>query len=287
MKINEILKKKNLVVSFEYFPPKKPENEHILFESIEQLSKYNPDFVSVTYGAGGSTQDKTLEWTKKIKNIYKQNVMMHLTCIGSTKNSIINILEELKAEGIENILALRGDIPEGTEDVDSLFTDFRYASDLVKLIKHYERRFSVGVAGYPEGHIECSCIKEDIENLKKKVDEGAEFIMTQLFFDNSYFYDYLERLEKNNINLPVIAGIMPIINIKQVIKFTDMCGATVPEHLKKKMMDKEPEDMLRIGVDFATEQCRDLIENGVTGIHFYTLNRARATINILDNLRIN
>jgi len=287
MKIGGIFEKKDLVISFEFFPPKKPENEHILFESIERLSNFKPDFVSVTYGAGGSTQEKTMEWTKKIKNIYRQNVMMHLTCIGSTKSKIVSILEELKKEGIENILALRGDIPQGTEDIDSLFTDFKYASDLVRLIKSYDKNFSVAVAGYPEGHIECSSKSEDIENLKKKVDEGAECIITQLFFDNAYFYDYLDRLEKNHIHLPVIAGIMPIINIDQVIKFTDMCGATVPEHLKNKMLDREPEEMFKIGVDFATEQCKDLIENGVKGLHFYTLNRARATAKILEDLQIN
>lgn len=285
MKINEILSVKKRVLSFEFFPPKKMENEHILFESIERLKDWDPDFVSVTYGAGGSTRDKTLDWTKKIKNDYLLNVMMHLTCIASTKQGVVDILRELKVEGIDNIFALRGDIPDELTEEEA-FEDFRYASDLVRLIREIDNSFSVGVAGYPEGHIECPSIGEDIENLKKKIDEGADFIVTQLFFDNSYFYDYLDMLAKNNINLPVIAGIMPIINIKQVIKFTDMCGATVPENLKNKMMDKTPEEMLEIGVDFATKQCLDLVENGVDGLHFYTLNRSKATINILENLNL-
>ncbi|AEI15080.1 5,10-methylenetetrahydrofolate reductase [Flexistipes sinusarabici DSM 4947] len=286
MKISDILSRKERVLSFEFFPPKKVENEHILFESIERLKRWNPDFVSVTYGAGGSTRDKTLDWTKKIKDDYLLNVMMHLTCIASTREGVINILKELKKSGIDNIFALRGDIPEELDNIEEAFKDFRYASDLVRLIREVDDSFSIGVAGYPEGHIECPNIGEDIENLKKKVDQGADFIITQLFFDNRYFYDYLDMLEKYCITLPVIAGIMPIINIKQVIKFTDMCGATVPEYLKNKMMDRSPEEMLNIGVDFATKQCRDLLENNVKGLHFYTLNRSRATINVLKNLNL-
>lgn len=286
MKISDILSRKKRVLSFEFFPPKKVENEHILFESIERLKGLEHDFVSVTYGAGGSTRVKTLDWTKKIKDDYFLNVMMHLTCIASTKEGVVNILKELKEDSIDNIFALRGDIPEELENKEKAFKDFRYASDLVRLISEIDDSFSIGVAGYPEGHIECPSIGEDIENLKKKIDEGADFIITQLFFDNRYFYDYLDLLEKHRITLPVIAGIMPIINIKQVIKFTDMCGATVPEHLKNKMMDKAPEEMLKIGVDFATEQCRDLMENDVKGLHFYTLNRSKATINVLKNLNL-
>ncbi|HCW93759.1 MAG TPA: methylenetetrahydrofolate reductase [NAD(P)H], partial [Flexistipes sinusarabici] len=266
MKISDILSRKERVLSFEFFPPKKVENEHILFESIERLKGWNPDFVSVTYGAGGSTRDKTLDWTKKIKDDYLLNVMMHLTCIASTREGVINILKELKKSGIDNIFALRGDIPEELDNIEEAFKDFRYASDLVRLIREVDDSFSIGVAGYPEGHIECPNIGEDIENLKKKIDQGADFIITQLFFDNRYFYDYLDMLEKYRITLPVIAGIMPIINIKQVIKFTDMCGATVPEYLKNKMMDRSPEEMLNIGVDFATKQCRDLLENNVKGL---------------------
>ncbi|TYB35364.1 MAG: methylenetetrahydrofolate reductase [NAD(P)H] [Flexistipes sinusarabici] len=286
MKISDILSGKKRVLSFEFFPPKKVENEHILFESIERLKGWNPDFISVTYGAGGSTRDKTLDWTKKIKDDYLLNVMMHLTCIASTEERVVSILKELKKNGIDNIFALRGDIPEDLDNKEEAFKDFRYASDLVRLIREVDDSFSIGVAGYPEGHIECPNIGEDIENLKKKIDQGADFIITQLFFDNRYFYDYLDMLEKYRITLPVIAGIMPIINIKQVIKFTDMCGATVPKYLKNKMMDRSPEEMLNVGVDFATEQCRDLIENNVKGLHFYTLNRSKATINVLNNLNL-
>jgi methylenetetrahydrofolate reductase (NADPH) len=282
MKISEILNKKEFIVSFEFFPPKKEENEHILFETIEKLKPFNPDFVSITYGAGGSTRDKTAYWTKLIKKDFDINVMMHLTCIAATKSDIDANLSMLEQEGIENILALRGDPPRDFPE-DKIKKEFRYAYELVSFIKN-RGDFSVGVAGYPEGHIESENLEKDIEHLKQKVDCGADFVVTQLFFDNTYFYDFLDRAAKYNINVPIIPGIMPITNINQVIKFTEMCGATVPETLIKEMIDKSEEDMFKIGVEYAIKQCIDLKKNGVRGLHFYTLNKSEATKLVLEGL---
>jgi methylenetetrahydrofolate reductase (NADPH) len=282
MKIKDILKNKKRLLSFEFFPPKKVENEAVLFETIESLKQYNPDFVSVTYGAGGSTRDQTVKWIKDIKYKYNLEVMMHLTCIGSSKNRILSIVKELKDNHIENILALRGDLPEGMPE-EEIFKDFKYASELVEYLKNISD-FSIGVAGYPEAHAESRSLEEDIENLKIKVDKGGDFIVTQLFFDNNYFYDYMDKLEKHNISVPVIPGIMPITNLKQVLRFTEMCAVKVPVSIIDKMKNKSADDMLKIGIDYAVKQCEDLMNKGVRGLHFYTLNKSKTTEEILKKL---
>lgn len=282
MKISDILKNKERVLSFEFFPPKKVENESILFETIERLKGYNPDFVSVTYGAGGSTSEKTMDWTRRIKSEYNLEVMMHLTCVAATKDNIKSIIEDLKINNIENILALRGDLPVDmpTEEIQKEFT---YASELVTYLRSVDN-LSIGVAGYPECHGECRSLEKDIENLKIKVDQGADFIITQLFFDNRYYYEYMNLLEKNNIKVPVLAGIMPITNINQVLRFTEMCAVSVPDFVVKSMSGKDTEDMMKIGVDYAVKQCSDLIANKVKGLHFYTLNKSIATEQIIKQL---
>ena len=281
MKISEILKRKR-TISFEFFPPKKVENEETLFRTVEVLKKYNPDFVSITYGAGGSTKDKTVEWTLRMKNQYELNPMMHLTCIASSKEGITKIAETLAKEDIDNILALRGDLPEGFSKNN---LEFKYAYQLVKFLKS-QWDFSIGVAGYPEGHPESPSLEKDIEYLKMKVDAGGDFIITQLFFDNDKFFDFLDRVEKANIKVPVIAGIMPILSLKQVKRFVDMCGATVPENLIKKLEGKSKEDSYKIGVEYAKKQCMELIESGVRGLHFYTLNKHNATEDIIKALAL-
>jgi methylenetetrahydrofolate reductase (NADPH) len=283
MKISEILKHKR-PISFEFFPPKKEESEQVLFNTIKELRKYNPDFVSVTYGAGGSTADKTLEWTRCMKLDYHYSVMMHLTCIGTDMGMIDGIMQSLDEMKVDNILALRGDLPKDAPQ-ESVCKDFTYSADLVRYIRQKRGdRFSIGVAGYPEKHPEAASIKADIENLKKKVDEGADFIITQLFFDNFYFYSYLEKVRAAGINIPVIAGIMPIINISQAVKFTQMCGATVPRPLVMKMQDLSDEDQYKAGLEFAVKQCGGLWESGVDGLHFYTLNKYGATEAILNKI---
>ena len=280
MKIGEILKAKDRTLSFEFFPPKKVENEQTLFGTIEVLKKYSPDFVSITYGAGGSTRDKTLEWTLRVKKQYELNPMMHLTCITATKGFVEEIANTLKEEGIDNILALRGDLPE---NFDRSKMEFEYAYQLVEYLKS-KWDFSIGVAGYPEGHPESPSIEKDVEYLKMKVDAGGDFIITQLFFDNSKFFEFLERVEKFKIKAPVIAGIMPILSLKQVKRFVEMCGVSIPKELLDDLQGKSNEDAYKVGVDYAIKQCQELIENGVRGLHFYTLNKFNATEEIIKQL---
>lgn len=283
MKISEILKTKR-TVSFEFFPPKKVENEEVLFSTIKSLSSYNPDFVSVTYGAGGSTRDKTLEWVRAIKQDYNLEVMMHLTCIGATKTSITEITEKLKNYGIDNILALRGDLPED-EEMSEIVKDFKYASDLVPFLKS-KGDFSVGVAGYPEKHLECTSFEKDIEHLKMKIDAGGDVIFTQLFFDNEYFLRYVDAVRKAGIDAPIIPGIMPITNASQVMRFTSMCGVHVPEWITKEMDGKSADDMAEIGIEYAVKMCGELWNSGAAGLHFYTLNKSDATEQILKRLSL-
>lgn len=282
MKISEFLKEKKRTISFEFFPPKKIENEQTLFNTIEILKDYRPDFVSITYGAGGSTRDKTLKWTLRIKNEYSLNPMMHLTCVTSTKSSIDEVVEALQKGGIDNILALRGDLPDDLKD-DKM--EFKYAYQLVEYLKN-KGGFSIGVAGYPEGHPESKTLDEDIEHLKMKIDAGGEFIITQLFFDNAYFFSFLDRLEKHGINSPVLAGIMPVLNIAQMQRFVDMCQASIPKKLSASLSGRSREDMYKIGVEHAINQCEELVKNGVKGLHFYTLNKYNATKDILEALNI-
>lgn len=282
MKIREIFLKGRPLLSFEFFPPKKVENEHILEETVGHLKKYSPDFVSITYGAGGSTRAKTLEWTLRLKDVHGLNVMMHLTCVGSTRSEIDSIVARLTQEGVDNILALRGDPPRESGS-ENPWKDFRYAFELVRHIKK-KGDFCIGVAGYPEGHIESPSLEKDTEYLKMKVDEGADFIITQLFFDNSFYFRFRERAERAGITVPILPGIMPIINLGQVTRFTEMCGASVPQSLIREMEGLSPEDTLKKGVDFAIAQCEELIREGAPGIHFYTLNRNRATEMILEEL---
>jgi len=283
MKICEKLDKKKRLVSFEFFPPKKAENDHILFETLSKLVPYSPDFVSITYGAGGSTKDKTLEWTLRIKREYNIDVMMHLTCITSDKSEIEKLIVTLKDNGIENILALRGDIPQDGLNYN-VSQDFKYASDLLEFLKPYQ--FCIGVAGYPEGHIESKGLDDDIRYLKRKIDAGGDFIITQLFFSNDLFYRYLEILEKNSIQKPVLAGIMPITSFGQIEKFRKMCGVYIPESFVKKIENKDDDYVLQAGVEYAIKQCEDLINHDVKGLHFYTLNRSEATKNILDSIKL-
>lgn len=282
MKIDTILVRHRPLLSFEFFPPKKPESEHILHETVEILSRFSPDFVSITYGAGGTTKENTLRWTLDIKRKYGLEVMMHLTCIASSRSDIQAIATVLKENGINNILALRGDPPRDLPD-HRIKDDFHFAYELVEYLRTLDE-FSIGVAGYPEGHLEAPSLEKDIEYLKRKVDAGAEFVITQLFFDNRYFFDYIDRVLAAGINIPIIPGIMPIVNLGQVQRFTQMCGATVPDPLVMDMDGRSADDMLKVGVHYAVSQCRQLLDAGVAGLHFYTLNRNQATEWVLEEV---
>ncbi len=288
MKISDILKQVNTSISFEFFPPKTEEAEKQLFQTIKDLEPLNPTFVSVTYGAGGSTRDRTRKIVKKIHEETNLTVMAHLTCIGHTKKELIEILQDYKNIGIENILALRGDIPINQENFKIPEDGCHHANELVELIReNFDDYFSIGVACYPEGHPESPNIERDIYYFKKKVEAGAEFAITQMFFENKYFYDYLEKVQKEGINIPIIPGIMPITNFKQIRKFAAMCGATIPEELVKKLEKYEdnPEMVKKIGIEYATEQCIDLLKHNVKGLHFYTLNKSDATIQIYNKIK--
>lgn len=288
MKIGEYLKQKRFSVSFEFFPPKTPEGEEELFQTIKSLQPINPAFVSVTYGAGGSTKDRTRRVVERIHRETNLTVMAHLTCIAHTKEELLQILKEYRDVGIENILALRGDVPVHTPDFKPPEGACRHADELVRLIReNFDGWFSVGVASYPEGHPESPNMEWEIKYFKKKVEAGADFSITQMFFDNAYYYRFVDACQKVGIDVPVIPGIMPITNFKQVQKFASMCRATIPQHLIERLEPyaDNPEETLKIGVEFAVRQCLDLIENGVPGLHFYTLNKSKATLLIYEGIK--
>jgi methylenetetrahydrofolate reductase (NADPH) len=285
LKIGEILRSGIFSVSFEFFPPKTEEGERELFETIRNLEHISPTFVSVTYGAGGSTRDRTKRIVEKIHKETHLTVMAHLTCIAHSKQEILSILEEYRKMGIENILALRGDIPKNFEPPADAC---KYAYELVMLIReNFKEAFSIGVASYPEGHPESPNMEWEIRYFKEKVFAGADFSITQMFFVNDYYYRFVELCQKEGVHIPIIPGIMPITNFKQVSKFASMCGATIPDKLVKRL---EPyadnqEETTKIGVEFAIKQCEDLLDNGIPGLHFYTLNKSKATMQIYHAVR--
>jgi methylenetetrahydrofolate reductase (NADPH) len=285
MKIKDILEKVSPSFSFEFFPPKDSEGFEQLYKTISQLKACNPTYVSVTYGAGGSTRSKTIDLVGRIKNDIGMESMAHLTCVGNSQEELRSVLDTLQEIGIQNILALRGDPPQGQETFVRPENGFAYANELVGFIrKNYD--FCIGVAGYPEGHVECSDKDVDLDNLKRKVDAGADFIVTQLFFDNRYYFDFIERTRAIGIGMPIIPGIMPILNARQTQRFTKMCGSTIPENLMKELelAQGEADRVRQIGIEYATRQCEKLLQEGAPGIHFYTLNRSNATLKILENL---
>lgn len=286
MKIIEKLSSASPVFSFEFFPPKDSEGFTALFETIGQLKPSAPGFVSVTYGAGGSTRAQTVDLVGKIKNDIGIESMAHLTCVGHDQQEIRSVLESLQTQNIDNVLALRGDPPQGEDKFIKSEGGFEFGNELVAFIKN-NFSFCIGAACYPEGHIECKDLNQDIENLARKVDSGVDFLVTQLFFDNRYYFDFLDRAQKKNINVPVIPGIMPILNLKQIQRFTKMCGASFSPSLLNKFegVQEDNEKVRQVGIEHAIGQCRELMENKAPGIHFYTLNRSKATLAILEALR--
>ena len=282
MNINNLFNEKKVVFSFEIFPPKQESNIDTIYNTLEELKGLSPDFISVTYGAGGSlSKNMTCEISSIIKNKYKIEPLAHLTCINSTKEQVDKILNDLKKEGIENVLALRGDIPI---DFDGE-CDFKYASDLIKHIK-LRNDFNIVGACYPEGHLDSKSYEDDLINLKKKQEAGATHLISQLFFDNEYFYNFLEQKEKHGISIPIQAGIMPVINTKQIKRIVSLCGAKVPNKFIKIMNKYEynPEALRDAGIAYATEQIIDLISSGVHGIHLYTMNNPYVAKKISESI---
>lgn len=281
MKIKELFKQKQPTISFEVFPPNKIYTLEKVYEVIDELSLLKPDFMSVTYGAGGSTRRNTVDIASKIKNINNIEALAHLTCIGATKKEIDEILKDLNKNNIENIMALRGDIPQ---ECENKIGEFSHANDLIKYIKEYGD-FSVGGAFYPEGHQETNDLL-DLFNLKTKVDSGTDFLISQIFFENEKFYEFKEKLGKLNIKTPLIAGVMPITNGKQIRRITSMCGCSIPEKLKK-ILDRyedNPIAMREAGIAYAMEQIIELISDDIAGIHIYTMNRVEASKKIMENI---
>lgn len=286
MKIADILKARSPVFSFEFFPPKTEEDGVQLFKAAKALRALEPDFISVTWGAGGSTRRKTLDVTCAIKKELRVETMAHLTCVGASKAELDAILREIESQGLENILALRGDPPRGETNFVPHPDGFRHADELVAHIRS-RWGFCLGVAGYPEGHPETPDKEKDLQNLKRKVDAGADFVTTQLFFNNAVYFRFVESARAAGISVPVLPGVMPVTNVKQVKRFTSTCGATIPATLMDRLnaLQDDPEAVIRLGIDHATAQCRELLSRGAPGIHFYTLNRSRSAVEILKNLR--
>ncbi|MGE5626962.1 MAG: methylenetetrahydrofolate reductase [NAD(P)H] [Solirubrobacterales bacterium] len=281
MKIKELFKEKRVVFSFEIFPPKATSPIQTVYDTIKELSSLNPDYISVTYGAGGNaSNNRTCELAGMVKNQYGIESLAHLTCINSKRSDIKDILKDLKANGIENILALRGDLPLN----ESSKGDFNYANELISYVK-CENHFGISAACYPEGHLECRDIAEGIEILKIKKEAGAEHFISQLFFDNNYYYNFVNKAVQKNLNVPIQAGIMPVINKKQIERVVSLCGATIPAKFLK-IMNKYEHDELALndaGIAYALDQIVDLVSSGVHGIHLYTMNNPYVARKIIEN----
>ena len=288
MLIRDLFNQKKRTLSFEVFPPVREGNLESLFATIAELEELKPDFISVTYGAGGGTRDKTIEIASRVKNEIRSEALAHLTCVASSRDDIARILEDMKAQNIENILALRGDPPRGEERFVRPEGGFGFANELVEFIKAHGA-FSIGVAGYPEGHPEAPSVEDDLKNLKRKVDAGADFIVTQLFFHNDDFYRFRDRCEAIGISVPIVPGILPVTALPQLRRVVAMCGANVPKALMERL-ETHPDNsqgQFDVGVYHAIRQVEDLVSRGsCRGVHFYCLNKSRSVATILRPLTL-
>lgn len=286
MKIREILQQKR-TVSCEFFPPREEDGIPAVFRAIDRVRAYNPDFISVTYGAGGSTRDFTERITMQVKQETDLEVMAHLTCVAQTREEVHGVLERLDEAGVENVIALRGDPPRGQGNFVPADGGFSYATEL---IDHIRANFNFGLAAacYPEGHTESPDLDLDISYAREKVDRGADFLISQLFYDNRYFFEFMERAQRAGIDVPIIPGVLPILNTAQIRRFTSLCGATIPPELDSKLEQYAEDDnaVRELGVEYASRQVDELWENGVPGIHFYVLNRSHSVSRILANLNL-
>ncbi len=279
MKIKDLLQTKKFVFSLEIFPPKPEAEISVIFKALDGLVDLNPEYISVTYGAGGGTKSRTVEIADKIENHYKLPALAHLTCIGATKESIAKILDELKNKKVQNIMALRGDLPLGTENP---LKDFQYASDLVAFIKK-NWDFCVGVAGYPEKHPEAKTAQEDIDHLKKKVDAGADFITTQLFLDNDFFFRFADTVKKAGIKVPLVPGVMTATKLANLERMTKMCGVAIPERFIKATATCDIYNpVCEETVQYTVGQINHLVKNGVKAIHLYSMNRVKQNHRIYE-----
>ena len=288
MKISELFKQEKTVFSFEVFPPKKTSGFDSIRQAIDEIAICAPDYISVTYGAGGNTANTlTRDIASHIKNNCGIEAMAHITCVNNSKEEVIAVMDSFEEAGIENILALRGDINPNLPPK----TDFKYASDMISFIRQYDKYDNIGISGacYPEGHTEAVSLTDDIINLRKKVDAGAEELITQLFFDNTFFYEFREKTKLAGINVPISAGIMPVTNKSQIERMVTMCGASLPQKFVRMITKYEnrPEALIDAGIAYAADQIADLLASGVDGIHLYTMNNpyvARKITNLIGKL---
>ena len=287
MRLRELYSRPEKTFSVEFFPPKTDKGEESLFEEIAVLKQLKPSFCSVTYGAGGSTRGKTVELVERIHRECRMEVMCHLTVVGQSKNEVRAVLAGLKEKGIENIIALGGDPPQGVVDWVPHPDGFSHSVELVRAAASY-RWVSIAVAGFPEVHPRALSREADLKYLKEKVDAGADVVITQLFFDNEDFYRYVDDLQKLGVRAPIIPGILPVLSAPQVRRFTSVCGARIPPRLERLLakVEEDDEGAARLGIDYATEQCEGLLSFGVPGIHFYSLNKSRSVKAIFENLRL-
>src|SRR6185436_14851300 len=278
---------KRPVISFEFFPPRTDEGDRNLLEkTIPALMQLKPDYCSVTYGAGGSTRDKTLMIVDRIQREHGLTAMSHLTCVNSTREQLGEVLLEARRRGIKNILALRGDPPGGVGEFQKIPGGFEFSRELVAFIKELGG-FCIGTAGFPEGHIACREGKiVDWQRLKEKVDAGADFVITQLFFDNRDFFEFRDHVTRLGIKVPLVPGMLPILSASQIKKFTTLCGASIPSPMMAKLEELGDNDAATAayGIEYATKQCQELLRSGVEGLHFYTLNKAHSTTEVIKNL---
>jgi methylenetetrahydrofolate reductase (NADPH) len=286
MRISDLLERRRPIFSFEFFPPKTDEGRRTLEGTLEVLKGDHPDFVSVTYGAGGTTRNSTVEITKSIKQNLSIEAMAHLSCVGEPAERLVELLGDIDSSGIENVLALRGDPPRGETKWRPHPGGLSYSVELIRLIR--ERfDFCVGAACFPEVHPDAPDRESDLRYAREKVEAGASFLITQLFFDNELYFDFVEDARRAGIEVPIVPGIMPITNYGQIKRFTEMCGASIPDELTAELDGRadDPEAVAELGVAYATLQCSDLLARGAPGIHFYTLNRSPSTRAILAALR--
>jgi methylenetetrahydrofolate reductase (NADPH) len=274
-------------LSFELFPPKTDAGQQTLFQHVAQLAAHLPDFFTCTYGAGGSTRDRTLEIVAEVKRRFGLPVASHLTCVGATTDQLQAYLQAAAERDVDYIVALRGDPPAGQTHFAPTAGGLRYANELVSLIREQFPRFGIAVAGYPETHREAPSAAVDLENLKRKTDAGADIVITQLFYDNRDFFDFADRCRLAGIHQPIIPGLLPVTNLSQIQRITSLCGARLPADFVAELGRRDDEQwQFEVGVDFAVRQVRELVERGVPGIHFYVLNKSQATIRILESVEL-
>jgi methylenetetrahydrofolate reductase (NADH) len=287
MKIDQLLAEQRPVFSFEFFPPKTDEGQANLEATLEALSQDEPDYVSVTYGALGSTRDRTIDIVKSIKQNLGIEAMAHFTCVGATTEELRGTLDEIEAAGVENVLALRGDPPQGQEEWVKTEGGLEYSTELASLLReNYD--FAIGAAAFPEVHPEAESPESDLRFLKEKQDAGVQFLITQLFFENDYYFDFVARAREAGITVPIIPGVMPVTNYRQIKRIADLCGSEIPEAFERELeaREEDADALADLGVAYATLQCSELLAKGAPGIHFYTLNRSPATRAILAALRV-